>query len=168
MFKSWLETYAHFFSVGIEYFATRHEINTATNMLATMMQMAAKPMEKRKIVTKTWKSSGWFDDECKLLKSRMTKALRKFRCKRDDDSLNLFLSAKKTYKQATQSKKKNAKTDKENLFAELFEAKDSKQLWSNLKSIVKAPSETNSNISSVSIHAWIEHLKNILNSQQKP
>ena len=162
-FSAWFNHFSYAFLIGIKYYALRHDTDTSAEMLKNMMQMAGSDMEKKKPVRKLGISRGWFDCECKRAKSKVLKSLRNFRKKRNEELLSLYLADKETYKEILKDKKQKAKLEKENKIKDLYETKDSRSLWSTLKSIINSNSSTSPNIPT---QKWVEHFRKVLNPLQ--
>jgi hypothetical protein len=133
------------------------DIDSALTMFNECIRMCAEYMKKRVNVNNVEKSNDWFDQECKVSRTNVTRLLRKYRNSLDDGIRNEFIKVRREYKYLLKRKEKQFN----DFLLDKLESsiQNQKEFWDTIhKASLKRKQPRNN----ISIDTWFCHFKTLL------
>ena len=131
-------------------------VNEALNVFNDCIRRCAECMKKTIRVNHS-ELKNWFDAECYLNRRNVRKLLRKFRSTKDKDDKDLFVKARREYKNMLKRKKKQFN---DNLLERLISSiNNQKDFWNCMNKISYKKRQPWNNIS---MDVWFQHFKCLL------
>ena len=110
----------------------------------------------------------WFNDECRMFKSKLNIAKRELQIKPfDQHAIQKFIGYKKKYKKCLKKAEKSYMTSLTNMLLDL-ESKDSKEFWNMINKMRSWGSERNNKDEYIKVSTWIDHFKRLFNKEKDP
>ena len=110
----------------------------------------------------------WFNDECRMFKSKLNIAKRELQIKPSDQhAIQKFIGYKKKYKKWLKKAEKSYMTSMTNMLLDL-ESKDPKEFWNMINKVRSWGSEQNNKDEYIKVATWIDHFKTLFNKEKDP
>ena len=147
------------------------DTDTALERFVNCLLSAASCMKRQvRVGVSNQKEAAWFDKDCYEAKKKarqLLRALRRTNLKRDEKlshekARELFVQARKEYRQLIKSKKSASKREK--AFKLHSSMKDPKVFWKEIRTGFGKPKSKVSD--KISIGEWFEHFKNVYQSSE--
>ena len=146
-------------SINFDNHIENNSLQDALDTVMTYIYSAAECMKttKTNVTMRKNKNQPWFDSECKLLRTKTLKALRKFRHLKNDESLKEYQGGKKAFRKVTSMKKKQYYGEQNLKLSQACVDKDSKTFWNLLKG------SSESLPSRISAQEWFNYFSEVYN-----
>ena len=134
-------------------------INLALSTFNDCLHEVCTIMKKNVNLNRSKKCQDWFDNECRIQRRLVRRALRKYRRTLHADDRHVFCKLRREYKHLLDRKKKLYNTQKIN---ELIESIDSQQkFWNCVHNVLPKRKQTRNDIS---MEDWFEHFCKLLDT----
>ena len=149
------------------------KIDRSIQRLSDCFQQAAFPLRsaspsKKENSSKAYREPRWWNHSCQIAKSVWKRSLRTFRCLRTQVSLQSYLNAKKDYKNIRHRAQERLKNKNREDILNLKNLKDSKRLWSSVKTHIKPYTPTLNKISSEQWRTYFGRVFNFKLIEDRP